>query len=340
MAVEAGASELVKVVALLGAAVVAGAAVPPASGLARCWATLAAGLAIGPFGFRLILRTPQAVLHVGRAGRRHVPVRHRAGDAARARLWSLRKEIFGLGFAADRGLRHGADRRLHAVRFSAAGGLHRRGRFRVDLYRRSDAAAGRAQRQSRCRRGRRSSPSCCSKTCLSCRCWRVAAFMAPVRTADAESPARVWLSVGIRYRRRAIVGYGAGRPVPAESGLPHPGRYGARGDDRRRTSGCLGAAWADAAGRAVDGHGRLPCRGAAVGIHLPPPDWRPTSNRSAASCWACSSSASACRWTWPWCRDWPIVLAASRLHVRQDGGVIYDRPHQVRATARPSSARP
>jgi len=81
-------------VALLAAAVVA---VPlfKRLGLGAVLGYLAAGLIIGPFGFRLI-QDPQAVLHVAELG--VVMFLFIIGLEMRpARLWSLRKEIFGLG---------------------------------------------------------------------------------------------------------------------------------------------------------------------------------------------------------------------------------------------------
>ena len=58
-------------------------------------------------------------------------------------------------------------------------------------------------------------------------------------------------------------------------------------------------------GRPVDGHGRLPRRRAAVGIDLPPPARGRRRAVPRPSCWACSSSASACRWTCAWSSaDW------------------------------------
>ena len=94
MAVEAGASELVKVVALLGAAVVM---VPlfRRLGLGSVLGYLAAGLAIGPFGFGWF-SDPQAILHVAELG--VVMFLFVIGLEMRpSHLWSLRSEIFGLG---------------------------------------------------------------------------------------------------------------------------------------------------------------------------------------------------------------------------------------------------
>ena len=94
MAVEAGASELVKVVVLLGAAVVM---VPlfRRLGLGSVLGYFAAGLAIGPFGFGWFA-DPQAILHTAELG--VVMFLFVIGLEMRpSHLWSLRNEIFGLG---------------------------------------------------------------------------------------------------------------------------------------------------------------------------------------------------------------------------------------------------
>ncbi|MBX3519648.1 MAG: monovalent cation:proton antiporter-2 (CPA2) family protein [Xanthobacteraceae bacterium] len=92
---EAG-SQLVQVVALLAAGVVA---VPifRRIGLGSVLGYLAAGLAIGPFGFGLF-SDPQAILHIAELG--VVMFLFVIGlEMQPSRLWSLRKEIFGLGVA-------------------------------------------------------------------------------------------------------------------------------------------------------------------------------------------------------------------------------------------------
>ncbi len=94
MAAEASGSELVSVVALLGAAVVA---VPlfKRLGLGSILGYLAAGLVIGPFGFG-IFSDPAAILHVAELG--VVMFLFIIGLEMRpSRLWNLRGEIFGLG---------------------------------------------------------------------------------------------------------------------------------------------------------------------------------------------------------------------------------------------------
>ncbi|GAB3046183.1 monovalent cation:proton antiporter-2 (CPA2) family protein [Stenotrophomonas tumulicola] len=94
MAVEAATSELVKVVALLGAAVVM---VPlfRRFGLGSVLGYFTAGLVIGPFGLGWF-SDPQAILHTAELG--VVMFLFVIGLEMRpSHLWSLRKEIFGLG---------------------------------------------------------------------------------------------------------------------------------------------------------------------------------------------------------------------------------------------------
>ena len=88
--------DLVHVVALLGAAVVA---VPlfKRAGLGSVLGYLAAGLVIGPFGLSCS-PDPQAILHVAEFG--VVMFLFIIGlEMQPSRLWSLRREIFGLGAA-------------------------------------------------------------------------------------------------------------------------------------------------------------------------------------------------------------------------------------------------
>nr|WP_277422471.1 cation:proton antiporter [Xanthomonas axonopodis] len=87
-------SELINVVVLLGATVIA---IPlfRRLGLGSVLGYLAAGLAIGPFGLDLF-NEPQAILHVAELG--VVMFLFVIGLEMRpSHLWSLRKEIFGLG---------------------------------------------------------------------------------------------------------------------------------------------------------------------------------------------------------------------------------------------------
>jgi glutathione-regulated potassium-efflux system protein KefB len=94
MAAEASNSELVQVVALLAAGVVA---VPifKRIGLGSILGYLAAGLVIGPFGLA-IFSDPEAILHVAELG--VVMFLFIIGlEMQPSRLWSLRRQIFGLG---------------------------------------------------------------------------------------------------------------------------------------------------------------------------------------------------------------------------------------------------
>jgi glutathione-regulated potassium-efflux system protein KefB len=94
LAIESGAGDLLHVVALLGAMIVA---VPlfRRLGLGSVLGYLAAGLAIGPFGFALFT-DPQAILHVAELG--VVMFLFIVGlEMQPSRLWTLRKQIFGLG---------------------------------------------------------------------------------------------------------------------------------------------------------------------------------------------------------------------------------------------------
>jgi glutathione-regulated potassium-efflux system protein KefB len=89
-------TQLVQVVSLLAAGVIA---VPifKRIGLGSVLGYLAAGLVIGPFGLRLFA-DPQAILHIAELG--VVMFLFVIGlEMQPSRLWSLRKEIFGLGVA-------------------------------------------------------------------------------------------------------------------------------------------------------------------------------------------------------------------------------------------------
>jgi len=94
MAVEGSGSDLIQVVALLTAGVVA---VPifRRMGLGSILGYLAAGLVIGPFGLA-VFADPEAILHVAELG--VVMFLFIIGlEMQPSRLWGLRREIFGLG---------------------------------------------------------------------------------------------------------------------------------------------------------------------------------------------------------------------------------------------------
>jgi glutathione-regulated potassium-efflux system protein KefB len=94
MADASGGSDLVQVVTLLGAAVVA---VPlfKRIGLGSVLGYLAAGLAVGPFGLKLVAE-PQTILHVAELG--VVMFLFIIGlEMKPSHLWAMRRQIFGLG---------------------------------------------------------------------------------------------------------------------------------------------------------------------------------------------------------------------------------------------------
>lgn len=94
MAAESNVGELVQVVALLGAGVIA-APLFKRIGLGSVLGYLAAGLVIGPFGLKLV-SDPQAILHIAEMG--VVMFLFIIGlEMQPSRLWSMRKDIFGLG---------------------------------------------------------------------------------------------------------------------------------------------------------------------------------------------------------------------------------------------------
>ena len=93
-AVAQGGVDLVQVVALLGAAVIA---VPifKRLGLGSVLGYLAAGLALGPFGLAVV-SDPEAILHAAELG--VVMFLFIIGlEMEPSKLWSLRRQIFGLG---------------------------------------------------------------------------------------------------------------------------------------------------------------------------------------------------------------------------------------------------
>src|SRR6266545_8377349 len=93
MAAEASGSELIQVVALLAAGVVA---VPifKRMGLGSIRGYLAAGVVIGPFGIGIFSES-EAILHVAELG--VVMFLFIIGlEMQPSRLWGLRREIFGL----------------------------------------------------------------------------------------------------------------------------------------------------------------------------------------------------------------------------------------------------
>ncbi|NTF19598.1 potassium transporter [Agrobacterium rubi] len=94
MAVEGNANDLAQVVVLLAAGVIA-APIFKRIGLGSVLGYLAAGLVIGPFGFGAF-SDPQAIIHIAELG--VVMFLFIIGlEMQPSRLWSMRKDIFGLG---------------------------------------------------------------------------------------------------------------------------------------------------------------------------------------------------------------------------------------------------
>ena len=169
MAAEASGNDLVQVVALLAAGVVA---VPifKRLGLGSVLGYLTAGLVIGPFGLGLFT-DPQAILHVAELG--VVMFLFVIGlEMQPSRLWSLQARDLRAGCRASVRLRRAAHHRRHPCRLCASGRLRRRHGLRavLDRDRHADPRTSAARR----RRRPASAPcrSCCWRIWRSCRCWR------------------------------------------------------------------------------------------------------------------------------------------------------------------------
>ena len=167
-----------------------------ARGLGSVLGYLAAGLRHRPVRARAVHR-PAGDPARRRARRRHVPVRHRPGDAAVAAVEPAARDLRA-GRRAGGRLRRAADRRRHAGRLCAAGRLRRRHGLRAVLDRHRHADAGRARRDRDAARASAPSRSCCSRIWRSCRCWRWSPSCAP---GAAETDAPVALD-GDRHRAR------------------------------------------------------------------------------------------------------------------------------------------
>ena len=130
MAVEGNAGQLLGIVTLLGAAVVA---VPlfKRIGFGSVLGYLAAGLLIGPFGLQFI-NDPYTIIHVAELG--VVMFLFVIGlEMKPSYLWDLRGQIFGLC--------HLAHLCRHCLWFPMAGGICECGRFCTHLHSHSDASA-------------------------------------------------------------------------------------------------------------------------------------------------------------------------------------------------------
>ena len=142
----AGGTDLGLAVALLAAGVVA---VPlfRLLGLGAVLGYLTAGVLVGPFALKLF-NDPQAVLHIAELG--VVMFLFLIGLEMRpAKLWAMRRDIFGLGLAQVLDLRRAAVRRRHCLWLAACRRRHRRVRLRAVLHRRHHEDDGRSRRSLR-----------------------------------------------------------------------------------------------------------------------------------------------------------------------------------------------
>ena len=139
MAVEGSAGDLLNVVVLLGAAVVA---VPlfKKLGLGSVLGYLAAGLAIGPFGFG-VFTDAQSILHVAELGVVMFLFVIGLGDAALAPVGAATPDIWA-GQPAVPGLWRAADAGGYCVWFLSARVVCQCHGFCADLHRHRHAVAG------------------------------------------------------------------------------------------------------------------------------------------------------------------------------------------------------
>ena len=312
-------TDLLHVVALLGAAVVA---VPlfKRAGLGSVLGYLAAGLVIGPFGLGLFT-DPAGDPARRRARRGDVPVRHRARDAAVAAVEPAARDLR----SRRRAGRWSAARCSPAsaslagfppaVAFIAAHGL----RALLDRHRHADP--GRARRHRDAAGPARWCRSCCSKTSPSCRCWRWWRSWRR-RAPQAE---RGGALARDRHRARRHRGAARGRPLAAQSDVPRARRRaGARGDDGggaagRARRGAGDAARAACRWRWARSSPACCCRNRPSAISS-----RPTSSRSAASCSALfflgvgmSLDLAVIA------RHWPLILAGVPAYMLVKAAGIY-----------------
>ena len=263
MAAESHGFDLIPTVALLGAAVVA---VPifKRLGLGSVLGYLAAGLVIGPFGIGLFT-DPGSILQVAELG--VVMLLFIIGlEMKPSRLWSLRREIFGLGVAqvlvcaallTGVGILGGFS---PAMAFVAGAG------FVLT----STAVVLQVLEE----RGETNEPA--GQKIVSILLLEdlaivpllaIVAFLAPIpEEADSRlAPDRD------RHRRRRGRRRLSRRPLPAQSAVPHPRRrpcprdHDGGGPARRARRGA-----GHPARRPVDGDGRLPRRRGPLRIDLPP----------------------------------------------------------------------
>ena len=262
MAAEASGSDLVQVVALLTAGVVA---VPVfrRMGLGSILGYLAAGLVIGPFGLRLFSEA-ETILHVAELG--VVMFLFIIGlEMQPSRLWGLRREIFGLG-----ALQVG----VCALLLTGVGIV-----TGFPVSQSFVAGAGFVMTSTAIvmqileERGETSTPK--GQRMVSILLFEdlsivpllaLVAFLAPGGDQMSIATRLVEVAIGVG----AIVGLVVGRALPAQPAVSGPRRFACpRGDDGGRASGGAGLRAHHAARRTFDGDGRFPRRRASVGIDVP-----------------------------------------------------------------------
>ena len=218
MSVPAEGNQLVNVVVLLGAAVVA---VPlfKRLGLGRCWVS---GGRPGDRPVRHRLFRSQVHPARRRAGRGDVPVHHRAGDAALAAVEAARRDLRP-GCGPGAGLRRAADRGRPAGRAVGAGRVHGGHGLRAVLHRHRHADPGRARRDRQCPGpAHRFHPAARGPG------HRAAAGIGRAAGARRHGRARRSLDPG-RHRAGLRAGAAGGWPMAAQSAVPPAGRGRARG---------------------------------------------------------------------------------------------------------------
>ena len=292
MAAEAGSSNLVQVVTLLGAAVVA---VPlfRKLGLGSVLGYLAAGLAIGPFGLALV-DDPQTILHVAELG--VVMFLFVIGlEMNPSHLWRLRGQIFGLGSAqilacgtllTGVGLAFGFPL---SVSFVCAMGFVLTSTAIVMqlLGERGDIATPAGQKMV---------SVLLFEDLLIVPLLAIVAFLAPPDAENTRTVGELWRSIGIAALSLGVL-------IAAGLWLLNPMfRLLARARAREVMTAAallvvLGAALMMEVGGLSTAMGAI-----VAGVLLSETSfrhhWKPISSPSAACCWACSSLRWACRWIW------------------------------------------
>ena len=259
-----GAGDLVRVVSLLGAAVVA---VPlfKRLGLGSVLGYLAAGLAIGPFGLKLVT-DPHAIIHIAEFG--VVMFLFVIGlEMKPSHLWGLRRQIFGLGslqvvvcaiLLTGVGLLYGFPWQVSFV--GAAGFVLTSTAIVMQvLNERGDISSP---------RGQRIVSILLFEDLLIVPLLAIVAFLSPLQAAG-EVVKPLWQTIGVPLAAlAALVAVGLFLLNPLFRILA---ATRARSDDCRRAVRRPRRGAADGSGRAVDGDGCV-CRGCSpLRILLPPP---------------------------------------------------------------------